>query len=188
MKHPAILLGAALLATSGLTEAATYEIDATHTYPSFSVSHMGFSLQRGQFNKTSGTIEYDDVKKTGKADITIDVRSLSTGYAERDGHLIGADWLDTAKYPTIRFVGDKFVFEGDTLSAVEGLLTIKGVSKPVKLEIEKFHCGFNPAAKKRGCGADAEINIKRSDYSVTKGLPFIGDDVEIDIQVEAYVK
>lgn len=180
---------ATLLLISGLSvsQAAEYIIDPTHTYASFEIDHLGFSTQRGQFNRSSGSIEFDPEQRNGRIDIRIDAASLDTGLSLRDDVLRGDEWFDTKAFPDILFRSDKLVFTDDKLSAVEGTLVMRGEIRPLRLEINRFKCGLNLANRKRGCGADAQASLRRSDFGLNNGLPFIGDEVRLRIQVEAYL-
>lgn len=186
MKKPTLSLLALLACVPAL--AATYQIDASHTYPLFEIDHLGFSTQRGQFDSTRGTLEYDPAQRTGALDIVIDAASLDTGHEERDVILKSAGWFDVARFPTISYRGQKFVFEGDRPVAVEGELTLLGVTQPMRIEIGRVKCGVNLAARKRGCGADVSGQIKRSQFGMRNGLPFVGDEVRLRIQFEAYIE
>ena len=177
-----------LLMTENLFAApVTYQIDPTHTFPTFEISHFGFSTYRGRFDKTSGNITLDRDKKTGSADVTIDVASVSTGVPKLDDHLRNPDFFDAAKYPTIRFKSQDFKFNGDKLSAVNGNLTMHGVTKPVSLTVSSFLCGEHPLKKTPMCGADATTTLKRSDFGISKYSPNIGEDVLLRIEIEAHV-
>ncbi|NLF54020.1 MAG: YceI family protein, partial [Thauera phenolivorans] len=127
----ALIISAA--ATSAFAAPETYGIDSTHTFPSFSYNHMGLSTQISKFEKTTGTVTLDKAARTGAVDITIDMTSVNTGYATFNEHIQGEDFLDTAKYPTATFKSTKVTFEGDKPVAIDGNLTIKGVTKPVTL-------------------------------------------------------
>lgn len=181
------LISAVLAATFALPVAAadSYKIDATHTYPSFEVSHLGFSIQRGRFDKSDGKIVLD---KEGKStiDITIDAASVNTGFQKRDDHLRAEDFFNVAKFPTITFKSSKLNYNGSTLTSAEGDLTMLGVTKPVTLDITNFKCGVHPMNKKDLCGAAATASVKRSDFGMKYGLPAIGDDIKIAIQIEAF--
>ena len=168
-------------------QAAEYVIDPTHTYASFEIDHLGFSTQRGQFNRSSGSIEFDPEQPSGRIDIRIDAASLDTGFALRDDVLRGEEWFDTKAFPDILFRSDKLLFTDNKLSAVEGKLVMRGEIRPIRLEVTRFKCGLNLANRKRGCGADAQASLKRSDFGLNNGLPFIGDEVRLRIQVEAYL-
>lgn len=169
-----------------VAHAAEYEIDPTHTYASFEIDHLGFSTQRGQFRTTSGIIEFDPEAKTGRIDIRIDAASLDTGYSLRDDVLRGDDWFRVKTHPDILFRSRQLRFDGETLTAVEGTLVMLDEMRPMRLDIKRFKCGFNLVKRQRGCGADAVGTLRRSDFGLETGLPFIGDEVRLRIQVEAY--
>lgn len=167
--------------------AAEYLIDPAHTYASFEIDHLGFSTQRGQFNRSSGSIEYDPEQRSGRIDIRIDAASLDTGLDARDTVLRGEDWFDTQAFPDILFRSQKLIFSDDRLSAVEGQLVLRGQIRPIRLDIVRFKCGLNLVNRKRGCGADAQASLRRSDFGLANGIPFVGDEVRVRIQVEAYL-
>lgn len=179
---------AALLGLFAAADAAaqSYTVDARHTFPSFEVSHIGFSTQRGRFDRSSGKISLDPKAKTGAIDIRIEADSIDTGLAELEEKLKGAEFFDTAKHPAITFKADKLEFSGEAPAAAEGVLSLHGVSKPLRLKIDRFHCGVHPISKREVCGADASGQIKRSDFGLTAFLPAVGDEVKILIQVEAF--
>ncbi len=166
--------------------AETFSTDPSHTYPAFEVSHLGFSLARGRFDKTTAKVSLDRAAKTGSVEVSIDAASISTGWAKRDDHLRGEDFFNVAKFPTLNYKSTAFKFEGDRLASVEGELTLLGVSKPVTLAVTGFRCGTHPMNKKELCGADAAATIKRSDFGMKYGLPAIGDEVRIAIGIEAF--
>lgn len=166
--------------------AAEYVIDSTHTYASFEIDHMGFSTQRGRFNRTSGKVSFDEVAAGGSIDIRIEAASLDTGFALRDDVLRGEQWFNAASFPDVLFRSQRFVFDGARPVAVEGTLMLLGEIRPLRLEISRFKCGFNLLLRQRGCGADAQGVLRRSDFGMNTGLPFIGDEVRLRIQVEAY--
>lgn len=167
--------------------AANYRFDPDHTYPLFEIDHLGFSTQRGQFDASRGTLEYDAVQRTGRLEVVIDARSLDTGNPARDAVLKGPAWFDVERYPTITFQGQRFVFEQDQPVAVEGELTLHGVTQPIRLEIVRLKCGVNLVTRRRTCGADAGGTLQRSLFGMRTGLPFVGDEVRLRIQAEAYV-
>jgi polyisoprenoid-binding protein YceI len=177
---------AAALATSPAFAAESYSLDVRHTFPSFEVNHLGFSIQRGRFNKTAGKITLDTAAKKGTADITIDAASVDTGLDKLEEHMRGEDFFNVAKYPTITFKSDKFTFEGDKVKAVSGNLTMLGVTKPVTLTAAYFNCADHPMAKKKACGGDFVTTVKRSEFGMKYALPAVADDVTLRIQVEAF--
>jgi polyisoprenoid-binding protein YceI len=175
----------ALAAAPTLAAPETYTVDPTHTFARFSYSHLGLSTQLSRFDKTSGTVVLDKEAKTGSVDITIDTKSVDTGYATFNEHIQGEDFLDTAKYPTATFKSTKVVFKGDEPVAVEGNLTIKDVTKPVALKVSHFVAKQHPMAHKDAIGADASVVIKRSEFHAGKYAPNVGDDVTITVSLEA---
>ena len=185
MKKFALLACSALLSTSALAAPETYIIDGTHTLPRFEYSHLGFSTQLSRFDKTSGTITLDREAKTGSVNVIIDAKSVDTGYALFNEHIQGPDYFDTAKYPTITFQSDNVKFDGDKVAAVEGNLTIKGVTRPVTLMLNTFLCMPHPMLKKQACGATAVAHIKRSDLNMGKNVPYVSDEVTLTIPVES---
>ena len=185
MKKFAILLLTAGISLSALASPETYVIDGSHTFPRFEYSHFGFSNQISRFDKTSGTIVLDRAAKSGSVNVTIDTTSVNSGFPVFDGHLQGEDFFDTKKFPTITFKSNKLTFAGDKLTAIEGNLTIKGVAKPVRLDVTSFHCMTHPMLKKDACGANAVTKIKRTDFDNGKYAPYVGDEVTLSIAVEA---
>jgi len=151
----------------------------------FEAKHFGTSTNRGRFDKKEGTVVLDIAAKTGKADITIETGSINTGTAPFDGHLKSKDFFNAEVFPKATFVGDKFKFEGDKVSEVSGTFTLLGKSLPLTLKASSFGCYENPRLKREVCGGDFETTIKRSDFGMTFGVPFIPDDVKLLIQIEA---
>ncbi len=181
------LVAAAIVTLSGAAAAApeTFVIDGTHSYPRFSYNHFGYSTQISRFNNTSGKIVLDKEAKTGSVDVVIDMKSVDTGYAVFNGHLQGEDFFDTEKFATATFKSTKVRFEGDKPVAVDGNLTIKGVSKPVTLALSSFQLMAHPMLKKDAIGANATTKISRTEFNAGKYAPYVGDEVTIDIAVEA---
>lgn len=178
------LIATALLALPAWA-ADSYTIDSRHTFPVFEVNHLGFSTQRGRFNKSSGKITLDMAAKKGSVDITIDTASLDMGLDKWDEHMKAEDFFNAEFYPTMRFVSDKLIFEGDTVVAAEGKFTLLDVTKPMRLTVSNFRCAPHPMNKKQACGADISATLKRSEFGMTKYVPAVGDEVNISVPVEA---
>ena len=182
-------IAAALAFTGALASAVaapvTYGVDGTHTFPRFSYSHFGYSTQLSSFSKTTGKVVFDAEAKKGSVDIVIDMKSVNTGFADFNEHIQGEDFLDTAKFPQATFKSTKVIFEGDKPQLIEGQLTIKGVTKPVTLTVTSFQAMPHPMMKKPALGANAFTVIKRSEFNAGKYAPYVGDDVRIDIAIEA---
>ena len=165
----------------------SYTVDAEHSYPYFEISHLGFSTLRGRFNTMEGRITLDEANKTGSVDITIDAESVDSAHEKRDDHLRSPDFLNSAEFPEITYKSTKVTIKDGNTATVEGNLTIMGVSKPVTLDVHRFHCGAHPFPPNRQlCGFDATAQIKRSDFGMTYALPGVGDDMKILLNVEAY--
>lgn len=181
------LLATALLAAAGFAQAqsATYAIDPTHTFVNFEATHFGTSTLRGRFDRKEGTVQFDRAGKSGKAEITIDLASVSTGVGPLDGHLKSKDFFDVAVNPSAKFVGEKFVFNGDKVAEVSGTLTMSGKTNPVTLKATNFNCYQNPMLKREVCGGDFETTLVRSQYGIVYGLPGIPDNIRLLIQIEA---
>jgi polyisoprenoid-binding protein YceI len=178
------LLGCGM-AASAQAEMASYAIEPTHTSVLFEILHNNTSTLRGRFDKKEGSVEFDRAGKAGRADITVDIASLDTGLAAFTKNLLDKNFLNLAAAPTARFVGDKFVFDGDKVKEVSGQMTILGKSVPVTLRAVHFNCYTSPLIKREICGGDFETTIQRSDFGMTYKLPDIPDSVHLLIQVEA---
>ena len=120
--------------------ADSYTIDSRHTFPSFEISHLGFSTQRGRFNETSGKVVLNPSAGIGSIDISVNMASISTGLAELEEHLCGKDFFDVAQFPIMRFKSDKLSFAGDQLIGADGTLTLHGISKPVGSFLLRHEC------------------------------------------------
>ena len=178
----AIILGAAAPAM-----AASYAIDPSHTYATFEIDHMGTSTNRARFDKKEGTVEFDRAAKTGKVDISLDMSSVNSGFANFNKHLQSKDIFDAEQFPKARFVSSKFVFDGDKLAEVQGQLTLKGKTAPVTFKANKFNCYPNPMLQKREtCGGDFEAIIDRTQFGVDYGIQYgFPKEVRLVVQIEA---
>ena len=185
MKRIAIFAIAGSICIPAYAAPETFVIDNSHTFPSFSYTHLGFSTQQSRFDKTTGKITLDRAAKSGSLEVSIDTKSVNTGHDVFNGHLRGEDYFDVEKFPTITFKSSNFKFDGDKPAAINGDLTIKGVTKPVTLTVTAFNCAPHPFTKKEVCGANATTKIKRSEFNAGKNVPAVGDDVTLSIAVEA---
>ena len=185
MKKAIALTLASLLSSAAYAAPETYVIEPSHTMPRFEYSHFGYSVQLSRFDTTSGKITIDRAAKKGTVDVVIDAKSVNTGSTVFNGHIQAADFLDTEMFPTLTYKSSKLKFEGDKLVAVEGDLTIKGISKPVTLTVNSFLCMPHPMMKKDACGATATAKVKRSDFNMGKYAPYVGDEVTLTIPVES---
>ena len=178
---------AAVLATLTFSaaQAQTYNVEPNHTYPSFEAGHLGISFWRGKFNKTSGSVTLDRAAKNGTVDIAIDPASINFGHAKMEEHSRSKDFFNVEAFPKITYKGRISQWNGDAPAAVEGEMTLLGVSKPLNLTIHSFKCIPHPMLKREVCGADASGSFKRSDFGMKYGLPMHGDDMKVAVQIEA---
>ena len=182
-KFVAMLVPAALALPAFAAD--SYTVDPAHTYPSFQINHLGFSTLRGTFDATRGTITLDPAGENGSIEIMIDAASLDTGHAKRDEHLRNEAFFNVARFPTLTYKARKLRFDGGKLVGAEGELTLLGVARPVSLQVTSFNCGAHPMTKKQVCGANATATLLRSQFGMTAYVPAVGDEVEINIEVEA---
>ncbi len=182
-KSLAVLLATLLAAPAYAAD--NYTIDSRHTWPVFEVNHLGFSTQRGRFNKSSGKITLDTAAKKGSVELVIETASLDMGLDKWDEHMKSDEFFNVAQFPTMRFVSDKLVFDGDKVVAAEGSFTLLGVTKPLTLTVSNFRCAPHPMVKKPACGADISATLKRSDFGMAKFVPAVSDEVKITSPVEA---
>lgn len=175
-----------LLAGSLSAQAASYAIDPAHTYVTFEISHFGTSTNRGRFDKKEGKVELDRAAKSGKVEITVDTGSINTGFAAFNKHLQSADLFDAEKHPTMKFVADKFTFNGDKVSEVSGSLTLLGKTNPLTLKATNFNCYDSPMLKREVCGGDFEGTLDRTQFGMNYGIDWgFPKNVRLVVQVEA---
>ena len=188
MRKTLFALAAATL-LAGAAQAATpneYAVEPTHTFVTFEINHFGASVNRGRFEKKEGTVQFDKAGKTGKVDISFEASSISTGTPAFDKHLQGADLFNAAQYPTLRFVSDKFNFDGDKVTSVAGQLTLLGKTGPVTLKANQFACYNHPMLKREVCGGDFEATIDRTQWGMNYGVDWgFSKNVRLVVQVEA---
>jgi len=175
-------------ATTGVL---TYQLDAAHSGAHFSVRHMMISRVRGQFSQLSGTLELDPVNnEVSKVEAQIDVKSIDTNQSQRDDHLRTGDFFEADTYPTITFKSTKIEKTGDESAKVTGDLTIRGVTKPVTLDVEGSPVEVNDLYGSLRIGITATGKIKRSDFGLTYNMALetggvvIGDEVTIEIDAQ----
>jgi len=176
------------LALPALVLADAYNIDEAHTQTGFAVKHLVISTVKGEFTKTTGTVQIDD-KDISKSSVeaTIDVNTINTRNGDRDGHLKSPDFFDAAKFPTITFKSTKVEKAGSGLK-VSGNLTMKGVTKPVTLDVTlSGDIKGMRGETRRGLSATTKLN--RQDYGLAwskavEAGPVVGDEITISIDSE----
>ena len=174
---------------AGPAWSADYTMDPDHTFVAFEIGHFGTSTNRAQFEKTSGSVSFDRAAKSGKVDVHVATASLHSGTPGFDKHLQSADLFNVAQYPEMRFVSDRFEFDGDRVAKVHGQLTLLGKTAPLVLSALQFNCYESPMLKTEVCGGDFEGSIDRTqwgmDYLVAMGMP---KKVRLVVQIEAAKK
>lgn len=172
---------------------AIWNIDSNHATAAFSARHMMVTNIRGQFQKVSGTIEYDPANPNASTvEAVIETASLaSTGSEQRDQHLVSADFLWVENFPTITFKSTKVEVESSGVEGkVYGDLTIRDVTRPVVLNVEKLGESVNPWGA-AVVGFTATTRINREDFGLTWNMALeaggwlVGKEIKIELDVEA---
>jgi polyisoprenoid-binding protein YceI len=186
MNNTGIVIATVLFTGAAIAQPETYVVDPAHTYPSFEADHRGgMSIWRGKVKGSSGTIVLDRAARTGNVNITMDMATIDFGHEGLNSHAKAADILDVMKFPMAQYTGT-VVFSGDVPSAVDGSLTLHGVTKPVMLNINSFLCRTNATSKEETCGADVAASFNRDDFGVDIGKAAgFRMAVKLAIQVEA---
>lgn len=184
----AAALSLALAAGAAVAAPLTYKIDANHTDVVASWSHFGFSNPIAHFGQVDGFITYDPAKVAdSKVEVTIPLAGLNSHVPDFDAHLRSDDFFDAEKFPTITFKSTSVKAAGKGKLTVVGDLTIKGITKPVTLNVTINKVGVQPIAKREAAGFSATATIKRSDFGVGKYAPNVSDEVKLSITTESIV-
>jgi polyisoprenoid-binding protein YceI len=171
---------------NALAAPATYDIDPTHTYPSFEADHLGLSMWRGKFKKTSGKILLDRDAGQGTLDVTVDVASIDFGLEMMNKAARGSEFFEVKKYPKATFKGKLDGFANGAPTRAVGDLTLHGVTRPITLTLNSFKCMPHPMLKRDWCGADVQAMLNREEFGMPMGKEWgIKMDVGLRIQVEA---
>jgi|SRR5579883_503849 len=180
----------ALGAVSARSEPATYRIDPDHTYVSIETPHIPQgSYWRGKFDRTqSGFITLDRSAHTGNIEVVIDTKSLDLGLDKLNEIVRGPQFLDAATYPTATFRTDRVTFQGDSPVEAIGVLTLHGISKPLRLKINSLKCIPDQFLKVERCAADASGAIDRSVFGISNYAQMTGGEVKLAIQVEGLLQ
>jgi polyisoprenoid-binding protein YceI len=190
MRLPAVLTASVCMLCSYtvLAEPVTYRIDPRHTYPAFEADHQGgLSIWRGKIKRNEGQIVIDRAAKTGRVDVTMHMDSIDFGLEAMNTSAKDAEIFDVAKFPQAKYSGQltNFTHDGKP-TAIDGSLTLRGVTRPLRLQITNFQCQPNPRNGREVCGADARATFQRDEFGVDYGKNtgfFMG--VTLLISVEA---
>lgn len=187
MKRAVVLTVLALAAGAGAARAqpVAYAFDRTHTFVTFEILHFDTATIRGRFGPLDGQAELDGPSRKGRVQVVIDTAQVSTGLPVLDALLKRADLLDVEAHPKAYFVGEGFEFDAQgRVSAVSGEFTLRGTSRAIRLQAQRWRCYLNPLYRREVCGGDFVAEFKRSDFGITHSLPFVADTVRLLVQVE----
>lgn len=169
----------------------TYQIDTQHSSAQFKVRHMMIANVKGEFDKVSGTVDFDSSNPGASSiEATIDVASISTRETDRDNHLKSPDFFDVAKFPAITFKSTKVTPAGNGEYKIAGNLTIRGVTRPVTLDVESVSDELKDPWGFMRRGATAMTKINRKDFGMEFNIPLdaggfvVGDHIDITLDVE----
>jgi polyisoprenoid-binding protein YceI len=180
-----IVAAVALLAAAGIAAAATetFTFDKAHSLIGFRVRHIVTKVE-GRFKTFDGTIWLDrDNPAASKVEVKIDAASIDTSVENRDNDLRSPNYFDVAKYPTITFVSTKIEPKGKDLYEATGEFSMHGVTKTIRVPVKLL--GFGKMGKTDKAGFEVALPLNRKDYGIVSGSPVVGDEVEINIQIEA---
>ena len=193
MKLTAKLLAGLFLA-AGLLNATPYSLDKAHSEVGFSVKHLMITKVNGQFKKFDANIDFDSKTKVFKSlNATIKTESIDTGIEKRDNHLRSADFFLAKKYPELKFVMKTYIKKSDDEGVMIGDLTIRGITKEVKLEVEIGGTIKDLEGNNRvGFSLEGEINRTDFDLKWNKALEFggvaVSEKVELEVEAQAVEK
>ena len=195
----ATLTGLALFAAPAMAHAQLavpqYIIDPLETHSRFEALFLGLMTVRGKFSRTTGNLIHDPAHTDAQSRVNdaitavIDATTLHANVVNANATnkvLRGPDFFDVEKFPAIEFKSSRFVWESERLTSIDGLLTLLGKARPVKLVVYKSGCVPASATKRARCTADAVLNIKRSDFGMKAWSASVSDDVKIIIELVAY--
>ena len=184
-----LLLAAALIgtaATSAVAAPEKYVLDSSHSQVVFHYNHLGYSTTYGMFSGFAGDIMFDQEDPANSSvSVSIPVKSMLTGWEERFTHFMSADFFDASDDEVASFTSTGIEVTGEDTAKITGDLTLNGVTKSVVLDAKLNQSGEHPMAKKPWAGFDATTTLVRSDYNLGQFAPYVSDEVEVFISVEA---
>ncbi|MEN8832927.1 MAG: YceI family protein [Pacificibacter sp.] len=173
-------------ATAAVADVTEYKLDASHSQIVFSWNHLGYSSTTGVYSGFDGTIMFDDADAANSSvEVAFPADSLFTGWAERTAHILSPDFFNAEANPTVSFKSTGIEVTGENTGIITGDLTLNGVTKSVALDATMNQMGEHPMAKMPWAGFDATTTVLRSDFNVGNFAPFVGDEVTIEISIEA---
>lgn len=185
------IIASAAIAATTLTTAAfaapqNYVLDASHSQIVFSYDHLGYSTNFGMFSGFEGEISFDQEDPAASSvNVSFPVRSMLTGWEARFDHFMGGDFFGAGEDEMVTFSSTSIEVTGEDTALITGDLTLNGVTKPVVLDAKLNQVGDHPMANKPWAGFDATTTLIRSEFEVGNFAPFVSDEVEVMISVEA---
>jgi len=178
----------ALLGTGSLADSVKYNLDPSHSQIVFSYDHIGFSTTYGMFSGFAGEINFDETDPaTSSVSVSMQARSMITGWEARLGHFMSPDFFDAADDEMVSFRSTSIEVTGENTALIIGDLSLNGVTKSVTLDAKLNKADTHPMANKRWLGFDATTELKRSDYGLGAFAPVISDKVDVKISLEAMI-
>lgn len=184
-----ILLAAAFAVSAAAAHAAPekYELDSSHSQVVFSYNHLGFSTTFGMFSGFAGEIMFDaENPAASSVSVSMPVMSMFTGWEQREEHFMSEDFFGASEGDMVTFTSTGIEVTGDTTAKITGDLSMNGVTKSVVLDATlNQKADAHPMNNKPWLGFDATTTLLRSDFGVDKFTPFVSDEVEVRISIEA---
>ncbi|MEM6887174.1 MAG: YceI family protein [Pseudomonadota bacterium] len=186
MKH--LVLAAALATAASMSSAASekYMLDASHSQVLFSYNHLGYSTTFGMFSGFEGEIMFNQEDPAASTvNVSMPTMSMFTGWEQRDGHFMSADFFEASEEDLISFTSTSIEITGDSTALITGDLTMNEMTKEVVLDAVLNQTGTHPMANKPWAGFDATTTLLRSDFGLGAFAPAVSDEVEVRISIEA---
>ncbi|WP_145104084.1 YceI family protein [Cereibacter sediminicola] len=186
MKHIALATALAFSASAAVAAPEAYVLDPSHSQIVFTYNHLGFSTGSGMFSGFEGEIAFDqDDPAASSVTVSFPVRSMLTGWEARFEHFMSADFFDAGEDEMVTFTSTDIEVTGEKTAKITGDLTLNGVTKPVVLDATLNQAGMHPMENKPWAGFDATTTVLRSDFDLGQFAPFVSDEVQIQISIEA---
>jgi polyisoprenoid-binding protein YceI len=181
-----LAFAAALMCTAAMAAPEAYTLDPSHSQIVFSYNHLGYSTNYGMFSGFAGEIQFDaENPAASSVTVSFPVRSMLTGWEERFEHFMSPEFLDASEDEMVTFASTGIEVTGEKTAKITGDLTLNGVTQPVVLDAVLNLVGPHPMAGKPWAGFSATTTISRTAFNVGAFAPFVSDEVQVQISVEA---
>lgn len=182
---PLVVFVGLLMPAKAYADVESYNFDTAHTQILFFVNHLGFSMSQGEFHAYDGSFVFDRSEpEKSSVDIAIETSSIDMDDEKWDAHMKSADFFNVEKFPTMTFKSTNIEVTGENTANITGDLTVLGVTKPITLDVVHNKSGVHPFNGHYIAGFSGAVNIKRSDFGMSYGLPGVADEVQIRLEVE----